>query len=283
MNPFYADTVIMTQGNIASGGSAWLGIGYDATNSGTLLYTGGIVTGQLERWFLAGVVSDSLSYPVGTSSVLKEAKVCFSTAPTTQGRIGIKFVDNGTNGSDLPSTLNDGGFSLTRRSNSYWTMTGTFLTGGGIDVAFDGNGQEGVNDAANMRVIWSNNSGVTFSLVGNHKDGNASIGRRTDIGLYFSDFYLSGNVTNNPLPVEPDQFVATTIKNEVILDWATGHELNNTGFEVQRSGLNPSQSIHDTPVNATFETIGFVTRSGLLRFSIQIFRCWHFKNKTESL
>ncbi len=262
MNPFYADTVIMTQGNIASGGSAWLGIGYDATNSGTLLYTGGIVTGQLERWFLAGVVSDSLSYPVGTSSVLKEAKVRFSTAPTTQGRIGIKFVDNGTNGSDLPSTLNDGGFSLTRRSNSYWTMTGTFLTGGGIDVAFDGNGQEGITDASNMRVIWTNNSGVSFSLLGNHKNGNASIGRRTDIGLYFSDFYLAGDITNNPLPVELDNFIATTIKNEVILDWATGHELNNTGFEVQRSGLNPSQSIHDTPVNATFETIGFVTSKG---------------------
>lgn len=259
---FYTDTLIMTQGNINTAGGQWIGVGYDATNTGYLQRTSGIVTGQLERWYLAGVVSDSLSYPVGTSSVLKEAKVRFSTAPTTQGRIGIKFVDNGTDGSDLPSTLNDGGFSLTRRSNSYWTMTGTFLTGGGIDVAFDGNGQEGITDASNMRVIWSNNSGLSFSLLGNHKNGNASIGRRTDIGLYFSDFYLAGDITNNPLPVELDNFIATTIKNEVILDWATGHELNNTGFEIQRAALNSSQSIHDNPVTAAYETIGFVTSKG---------------------
>ncbi len=77
-----------------------------------------------------------------------------------------------------------------------------------------------------------------------------------------SDFYLAGDITNNPLPVELDNFIATTIKNEVILDWATGHELNNTGFEIQRAVLNPSQSILDKPVTAAYETIGFVTSKG---------------------
>ncbi len=252
--PFYSDTVIMTQGNINSGGSAWLGVGYDASNPGTLIRTDGIVTGQIERWYLAGVTSDSLIFPVGTSSVLKQARVRFSTAPTTAGRIGLKYIDNGNEGSDLPVALNDGGYSVTRRSNSYWLMSGTFLTGGGIDVALDGNGQLGITDPENLRVVWSND-GTTFSLLGNHKLGNASIGRRTDIGLYFSNFYLGGNSSFNPLPVELSSFTATTIKNEVILDWVTGYELNNNMFEVQRAVVNEG-------ITGDFTTVGNIRSKG---------------------
>ena len=253
--PMYIDSVTMTSGNINTAGSAWLGIGYDATNPGTLTRTGGIVTGQMERWYLAGTTSDSLIFPVGTASTLRQARVRFSTAPTTAGRIGIKYIDNGVEGSNLPLTLNDAGYSVTRRSNSYWLMTGTFLTGGGIDVAFDGNGQLGITDPANLRVVWSNDGGTTFSLLGNHKDGNASIGRRTDIGLYFSNFYLAGNSSFNPLPVELNSFIATTIKNEVILDWVTGYELNNNMFEVQRAVVNEG-------ITGDFTTVGNIRSKG---------------------
>ncbi|MBS1494577.1 MAG: T9SS type A sorting domain-containing protein [Bacteroidetes bacterium] len=254
-SPFYSDSVIMTQGNINSGGGAWLGVGYDANNPGFLSRTGGIVTGQMERWYLAGAVSDSLSFPVGTSSVLKEAKVRFSTAPTTAGRIGMKFIDNGTGGSDLtPFGLVDGGYSITRRSDSYWLMTGTLLTGGLIDVALDGNGQAGITDPQNMRVIWSND-GTTFTLQGSHKDGNNSTARRTGISFYFSNFYLGGNSSFNPLPVELNSFAASTIKNEVILDWVTGHETNNNMFEVQRANVNSGKT-------GDFTTVGTVPSRG---------------------
>jgi plastocyanin len=261
VTPTYVDTVVMISGNINSNSGAWLGVGYDATNPGTLIRTAGIVTGQMERWYLSGTVSDSLDFPVGTSSVLKNAKVRFSTPPSTSGRIGIRFIDNGTDGSDLPVALDDGGFMVSRRSDSYWLMSGTFLTGGGIDVAFDGNGQVGITNSDLLRVVWSND-GSTFSLAGNHKMGNASIGRRTNIGTYFSRFYLAGNSTNNPLPVELDNFVATTIKNEVILDWATGHELNNTGFEVQRANLTENSSEIDISLSSVYETVGFVRSQG---------------------
>lgn len=200
--PFYADSVFMLNGNISSQSGGWLGIGYDSLNKGFLSRTGGIVTGQLERWFLAGVVSDSLLYPVGTSTVLKKAYVKFSTPPTTAGRIGLKFIDNGNGGTTLPSTLNDGGYSVNRRSNSYWEMTGTWLTGGQIDVSFDANGQSGITNPANLRVIWSNNSGASFSLQGNHQNGYLNTARRTGIPFYFSNFYLGGNNSENLLPVK---------------------------------------------------------------------------------
>ncbi len=252
--PLYIDTVTMTNGNINSANGAWLGVGFDASNPGFLTRTGGIVTGQMERWYLAGTVSDSLSFPVGTSSVLKEAKVRFSTAPTTAGRIGIKFIDNGLSGTALSPQLDDGGFAVTQRSNSYWLMTGTFLTGGAIDVAMDGNGQAGITTGDSLRVIWSNNGGSSFSLQGVHKSGNSSIGRRTGIVNYFSNFYLGGSVAN-PLPVELSSLVASTIKNEVILDWATVREENNSEFGVERADVLNG-------ITGNYENVGFVTGKG---------------------
>ena len=52
----------------------------------------------------------------------------------------------------------------------------------------------------------------------------------------FSSFYLHGSASSAPLPVELINFTATAINNEYIqLDWATALEINNDGFELQRS------------------------------------------------
>jgi hypothetical protein len=55
----------------------------------------------------------------------------------------------------------------------------------------------------------------------------------------FSDFYLHGNgglYSNNPLPVTLLYLTATGVNNNYIqLDWATATEINNKGFEVERS------------------------------------------------
>jgi hypothetical protein len=52
----------------------------------------------------------------------------------------------------------------------------------------------------------------------------------------FSSFYLHGSQSIAPLPVELTNFTATAINNEYIhLDWATALEINNDGFELQRS------------------------------------------------
>jgi len=43
------------------------------------------------------------------------------------------------------------------------------------------------------------------------------------------------HTTNGGVPVELSSFTATTNGNEVILNWSTATELNNQGFEIQRS------------------------------------------------
>jgi len=56
-----------------------------------------------------------------------------------------------------------------------------------------------------------------------------------------------------PLPVELTDFVATTIKNEVILDWSTSGEINNERFEIQRMRVDRKTEGSSSLV---FETVG---------------------------
>jgi hypothetical protein len=57
----------------------------------------------------------------------------------------------------------------------------------------------------------------------------------------FSEFWLHGSQHGVPLPVELLSFEATAVNNEYIkLNWSTATEINNDGFEIQRSldGVN---------------------------------------------
>jgi plastocyanin len=249
-NAFYVDSVIMTAGNINSDPNCWLGVGYDAANAGFLSRTGGIVTGQIERWYLAGTTSAVLDFPVGTSLELKMGTCQFGTAPSVAGRIGMRFVD-GTDGSDLPIALDDAGFSVTRRSNAYWNLTGTSLVGGTVNLTFNNPSQSGITDPANLRVVWSND-GLAFSMQGSHVAGSGTTARRDGVGNFFSRFYMGGNLLINPLPVELASFSSSIIKNEVILDWVTASELNNAGFSVERSSDEKN----------TYESIAFISSKG---------------------
>ncbi len=60
----------------------------------------------------------------------------------------------------------------------------------------------------------------------------------------------------NPLPVELTSFTASTEKNGVTLKWKTATEINNYGFEIQRSAVSSQQSVN------TWSKIGFVEGSG---------------------
>lgn len=68
-------------------------------------------------------------------------------------------------------------------------------------------------------------------------------------------------IADAPLPVELIDFVATTIKNEVILDWSTGGEVNNELFEVQRVQLDNIIGDYD-PDELPFLTIGILSGNG---------------------
>ncbi|HMS34660.1 MAG TPA: T9SS type A sorting domain-containing protein [Ignavibacteria bacterium] len=69
-------------------------------------------------------------------------------------------------------------------------------------------------------------------------------------------------IADEPLPVELTDFVATTIKNEVILDWSTSGELNNARFEIQR--IDVTKISDHNPKKLEFMTIGVLSGNGTI-------------------
>lgn len=247
----------MYSGDVTTGANT-LSIGSSILNLGTLNRTSGTIIGSFSRWFAPSTVSNVL-FPVGTASNYRPVLISFTSNPFSGGTITVSHTD-GTDGSDLAAPFTDGGYSIERRSNMFWTITPSFADGV-YDVSADGNGQTGITDLNNLRLIYSPD-GTTFTAPGTHVAGSGgSVASRSGLaGSVAGNFYLGGNNSNNPLPVELDNFVATTIKNEVILDWATGHELNNSGFEVERAILSPKQNRTDSDLN--FQSVAFVPSKG---------------------
>jgi len=83
-----------------------------------------------------------------------------------------------------------------------------------------------------------------------HKVDNAAHGL-----VKFAPFFLL-------IPVELTSFAASVADGNVVLDWTTVTELNNSGFEIQRSlSLTPSQK-EGALGNSDWQKIGFVTGFG---------------------
>jgi hypothetical protein len=70
-------------------------------------------------------------------------------------------------------------------------------------------------------------------------------------GNFYIDYIYTGTDNNNPLPVKLLKFNARLVKTNVDLNWSTGEEINNKGFDVERSTNGK-----------TFEKIGFVKGAG---------------------
>lgn len=83
---------------------------------------------------------------------------------------------------------------------------------------------------------------------------------------YVCSFYapdMAGTIiADEPLPVELTDFVATTIKNEVILDWSTSGELNNARFDIQRIDVSKISDLN--PEKLEFMTVGVLTGNGTI-------------------
>ncbi|CAN5589375.1 hypothetical protein BH10BAC5_BH10BAC5_06890 [soil metagenome] len=89
--------------------------------------------------------------------------------------------------------------------------------------------------------------------------------------LIIDGIRVSNSWNEAPLPVELSGFFASTIKNEVILDWATNSERNNHGFEIQRLKVTNEPNQND------YSAIGFVQGNGTSN------QPHHFKYKDAGL
>ena len=108
------------------------------------------------------------------------------------------------------------------------------------------NGSAWVNDLVTSQCIDAGDPTADFSLEPSENGG------RVNIGVFGNTIYASKSTS--PVPVVIEYFSANLINNNIILKWRTATEVNNYGFEIQKSLLNGQSS--------KFETIGFVDGHG---------------------
>jgi len=225
-----SDTLALTSGNIITGSNT-LTLGTSDSSCGNLTRTSGTVIGNFERWFTTGANSNFL-FPVGTESHYRPVTIS-TTNIEAGGKILVSHTD-GSGGTNLSSTLEDGEYIINRRSNMYWTLTGDSISGGTYDLSIDANGQEGISSLTKIRLINSSD-GNTFSLVGTHSDGSGTVFNRTEITVgTFDHFYLGSNMADNSLPVSLTSFSAQSRNQSVVLSWTTESEIENLGFIIQK-------------------------------------------------
>jgi len=108
-------------------------------------------------------------------------------------------------------------------------------------------------------IITTSNGGATWDL-------QASGTSNTLFGIYFSDgnngtaVGLNGTIrrtTNGALPIELISITASINENQIKLEWKTATEINNYGFEIQRSFIGTTHEL-----SLQWETVGFVEGNG---------------------
>ncbi len=106
-----------------------------------------------------------------------------------------------------------------------------------------------LNDISKVYIVKRTSIGSPWVAVSTTTNGTLV----TASGLTsFSDFAVASDSSVNPLPVELASFNAVVSGRNAVLKWSTSSELNNSGFDVERSLSG----------TASWQKIGFVSGNG---------------------
>ena len=252
----FPSTLTLSSGNITTGSNT-LSLGTSTSNLGTLVRTSGSIIGNFRRWFAAGTVSNAL-FPIGTSTNYRPANISFTGAITTGGTLTTFFTSSNPGTAGLP--LNDGGTSIINAGqDGYWTInSANGLTGGTYSLDLTANGFGGVSNYSTLRILKRPTGGGNWTLQGTNAAGTGSnsnpVVHRTGMSG-FSEFGVGG-ASDNPLPVELSSFSAIVLENAIELIWRTETEVNNYGFEIERSQMSEVKS------QTEWVKLGFVVGNG---------------------
>lgn len=245
-----ADTLDLVSGRLNSGASVNPILGSSITNTGYLQGTGK-VEGKLTRWFSA--TTGTYVFPLSKGIDSRSASITYSTAPTTAGKLEVRYITGAPGINGLP--IIDGALTLDSISkDGIWRATASSgLAGGIFDIVVNADNIPGVNNFATTALVArADNSSAWFAVgtqVTTTGSNTAMVLSRTGLNA-FGEVGIAGTLIN-PLPVKLINLNATTNGSDVLVSWTTASEVNNRGFNVERS-----------IDGKTFEYVGFVKGAG---------------------
>lgn len=250
-----SDTLALNAGIINANNNLILLVGSSAGSSGTIVGSGG-VNGLLGRWI--NTATASYNFPIVTANrTNRNMTLDYTTAPTARGLVVASFMPGLPGNNGLPLTDNFINVNRAGENGVFSLLAGNGLTGGTYTLTFQADSFKGVNAVFGLTVIRRNNNASPWTTAGtfvNTTGTNISpLLSRSGLTVY-GEFGVGGDTLINPLPVSMLSFTANELKGNVLLHWSTANELNNKGFEIERS------------VNGKdFELIDFVNGMGNTR------------------
>ena len=222
----------------------------------SLIYTEGLISGKFQR-AIANRTTGQYIFPMGQSeNVSRILTFNITSGSSTAGTLTAEFIPSDAGGFTAP--LNDNGYTVDSYSkDGYWKLTPSGLAGTTYSLLLEAKYISGVQNPTTLRIIVRTNS--VWSMQGVHSAGTGStsdpVAKRNNL-TQFGDYVIAGNSSENPLngslPVEMKSFTANTNNNSVTLIWKTSSEINNQGFDIERS---------DNGIN-NWNKVGFVKGSG---------------------
>ncbi len=214
------------------------------SNAGTQLYYA-TASGTIGIWKLGtGAPTNSGNVSTPYITLVGGTGSCSPYAFSMKHDSSICYV------ADDRSIANGGGIQKWIRSGSTWTLAYTLTTGTGSTVGARGLAVDWTTtpptiiattaEAALNRAIRINDTASNVTAV--------TLATATTNTIFRGIAFTPGTTT---LPVKLISFNASATMNNVFLNWSTATELNNYGFELERSIDNKS-----------FEKIGFVKGNG---------------------
>ncbi|MFA6981042.1 MAG: FG-GAP-like repeat-containing protein [Ignavibacteriaceae bacterium] len=252
----------------------------DPSTSGLILYynfdqsSGSIVTDRTSSGYDGNLVNTTNSiWTTSTAPIGVYGNPDRVTTQTSAGQLGKSISATISNGDDTNYlglyTYGDGDGSIneetfpsgvTKRTNFIWGIKefGNCTS----DLVLDYSGIEGTTtNESELKLIKRSDATSIWTDITSAASQNTSNHTLTLSGITdYSEFSI-GDGGVNPLPVELSSFSANTIDGKVILNWKTATEVNNYGFEVERTFSCPQSSAGSQSQN-TWEKIGFVNGSG---------------------
>jgi hypothetical protein len=227
-----------------------LTVGSSDDQPGTILYTSGVITGQLKSYFPN--TTGSKLFPIGTVSKVRDVLIDFNIIPpgvdqslTVQFKTGTPLNDAGGTINGLPLTVS--GQDINSFSTAgYWEIIPTnndytsSICSKPYSMTIHANGMSDITDITTTRILksaGSNNSSLNHTewlgLNAISTTGNLDDFQITSLSSGFS--YFAAGKGNTPLPVELISFSGSCEGNEVSINWQTASEFNSDYFILSRS------------------------------------------------
>lgn len=195
-------------------------------------------TGSLKQDILN---SGDYVFPVGSATSLEEASINFATPPVGANTLSARFIAGTPGDAGLP--LTETGDNINHASVAgYWQITADGPLVNPYTATFKARLFNDITDYTKLHLLKRELPGDDWFLDGTHVPTTGSnalaVLQRTGMS-HFSEF-AAGGVPAVSLPVTITTFSGYRDGNVNRLKWSTASEIDNRGFEIQRSydGVN---------------------------------------------